>query len=156
VRAAPALRHEATRLGSAGIVATVPHDPDQNGHDGCARVLVVEDDDELRLALKDSLVAEGYEVATAANGAEALEVLRKDEEHQPSVILLDLMMPVMNGWQFITAQKDDPKLAGIPVVVLSAVGSYVQNVAPLDVAAFMRKPFELDALLETIHQHCAA
>ena len=116
----------------------------------------MEDDDELRIALKDSLVAEGYEVATASNGAEALEVLRKDHAKPPSVILLDLMMPVMNGWQFITAQKDDPKIARIPVVVLSAVGSHVQNVAPLDVAAFMRKPFELDQLLETIHQHCAA
>jgi CheY-like chemotaxis protein len=116
----------------------------------------VEDDDELRLALHDSLVAEGYEVATASNGAEALEVLRKDEAKKPAVILLDLMMPVMNGWQFITAQKNDPELAPIPVVVLSAVGSYVQNVAPIDVAAFMRKPFELDALLDTIHRHAAA
>jgi CheY-like chemotaxis protein len=131
----------------------VPNDPDQDGH---ARVLVVEDDDELRIALKESLVAEGYEVETASNGAEALAVLRKDETKRPAVILLDLMMPVMNGWQFITAQKDDPKLALIPVVVLSAVGSHVQSVAPLDVAAFMRKPFELDALLDTIHRHAAA
>ena len=127
---------------------------DPSTHPATARVLVVEDDDELRIALHDSLVAEGYDVATASNGREALEVLRHG--HRPAVILLDLMMPVMNGWQFIAAQKDDPLLAPIPVVVLSAVGSHVQNVAPLDVAAFMRKPFELDALLKTIERHAAA
>jgi len=119
-----------------------------------ARVLVVEDDDELRQALHDSLVAEGYVVETACNGAQALDVLHHCPK--PDLILLDLMMPVMNGWQFRTAQQQDPNLSAIPVVVLSAVGSHVQSVAPIDVAAFMRKPFELDALLETIDRYAHA
>ena len=115
------------------------------------RLLVVEDDDELRDALVESLQLEGYEVRSARNGAEALAALRHGGT-PPQLILLDLMMPVMNGWQFRKAQQDDPELADIPVIVLSAAGSYVQSVTPLDVAAYLRKPFELDALLATVHR----
>lgn len=120
----------------------------------CSRVLVVEDDDDLRVSLMTSLELEGYEVNEARNGQEALDVLHAG--NRPGCILLDLMMPVMNGWQFRDAQQHDPDpaIADIPVIVLSAVGNHVQKVEPLDAVAFMRKPFELDALLAAIQQHC--
>ena len=116
-----------------------------------ARILVVEDDDELRSALSDSLALEGYRVSTASNGLEALKSLR--EGPSPQLILLDLMMPVMNGWQFRSAQKDDPSLAAIPVIVLSAVGNHVQKIEPLDAVAFMRKPFDLELLLQYVDRY---
>ncbi|MEO7092776.1 MAG: response regulator [Polyangiales bacterium] len=121
---------------------------------GCGRVLVVEDDDDLRGSLTHSLQCEGYEVEEARNGQEALDCLHSGQ--RPGCILLDLMMPVMNGWQFRDAQQQDPdpKIAEIPVIVLSAVGGHVQKVQPLDAVAFMRKPFDLDVLLQTIQQHC--
>ena len=115
------------------------------------RILVVEDDDELRSALSDSLMVEGYDVSTASNGLEALNSLKHGPT--PLLILLDLMMPVMNGWQFRNAQKEDPTLAKIPVIVLSAVGNHVQKVEPLDAVAFMRKPFDLEVLLATVDRY---
>jgi CheY-like chemotaxis protein len=122
---------------------------------GCGRVLVVEDDDDLRGSLTHSLQCEGYDVEEARNGREALECLHNGGQ-PPGCILLDLMMPVMNGWQFREAQQQDPdpKIADIPVIVLSAVGGHVQKVQPLDAVAFMRKPFDLDVLLQTIQRHC--
>ena len=122
----------------------------------CGRVLVVEDDDDLRGSLTHSLQCEGYDVEEARNGREALDCLHKTDGHRPGCILLDLMMPVMNGWQFREAQQQDPdpSIADIPVIVLSAVGGHVQKVQPLDAVAFMRKPFDLDVLLETIQRHC--
>jgi DNA-binding response OmpR family regulator len=122
---------------------------------GCNRVLVVEDDDDLRGSLTHSLQCEGYDVDEARNGREALECLHNGGR-RPGCILLDLMMPIMNGWQFRDAQQNDPDpgIAQIPVIVLSAVGSHVQKVQPLDAVAFMRKPFDLDILLQTIQQHC--
>jgi DNA-binding response OmpR family regulator len=118
------------------------------------RVLVVEDDDDLRGSLTHSLQCEGYDVDEARNGREALEHLHDGK--LPGCILLDLMMPVMNGWQFRQAQQEDPNraIADIPVIVLSAVGGHVQKVEPLDAVAFMRKPFDLDVLLDTIQTHC--
>ena len=122
----------------------------------CGRVLVVEDDDDLRGSLTFSLQCEGYDVEEARNGREALDRLHEGGDHRPGCILLDLMMPVMNGWQFREAQQQDPDpaIADIPVIVLSAVGGHVQKVQPLDAVAFMRKPFDLDALLQMIQQHC--
>src|SRR5437588_12112485 len=84
------------------------------------RVLVVEDDAVLNGAIKMLLEWEGYEVDCAANGSDALDRLR--EQGRPSVILLDLLMPVLSGWEFRDEQKRDPALADIPVVVVSAVG----------------------------------
>ena len=122
----------------------------------CGRVLVVEDDDDLRGSLAFSLQCEGYDVEEARNGQEALDRLHEGPDHRPGCILLDLMMPVMNGWQFREAQQQDPdpEIADIPVIVLSAVGGHVQKVQPLDAVAFMRKPFDLDVLLRMVQQHC--
>jgi adenylate cyclase len=82
------------------------------------RVLIVEDDRHVRESLSDALSEEGYVAATASNGMEALDYLHAHEP--PDVIVLDLMMPVMNGWEFLIEKRRDPKLAAIPVVVVTA------------------------------------
>jgi CheY-like chemotaxis protein len=117
-----------------------------------ANILVVEDDFSIRETIAELLEGEGYSVTRAANGAEALERLRRTEE--TSLILLDLMMPVMDGWEFRSRQKSDPRLAGIPVVVLSADNALDQKVSSLGVDAWLSKPFEVERLLETIDRLC--
>jgi CheY-like chemotaxis protein len=106
------------------------------------RILIVEDDAATRTALSECLRAEGYEVICATNGAEALTMLRT--ERPPDVILLDLMLPEVDGWDFRAAQKRDPNLAKIPVIALSAVGKLV------DAEASLRKPVRVDELLEIV------
>jgi CheY-like chemotaxis protein len=102
-------------------------------------VLIIDDDRESREALAEMLTLKGYAVATAANGAEALGYLRAG--HRPRAILLDLMMPIIDGWDFRTEQKRDEALAQIPVIVISAAGRLV------DADHSLRKPIEIDALL---------
>jgi CheY-like chemotaxis protein len=120
-----------------------------------ARILLVEDDPALRTALAELLEEKGYEVACAEHGADALAQL--DEAPVPSVILLDLAMPVMDGWSFRTVQRKDPRLAGIPTVVLSAsLGSDPRVLEGLDVDAALSKPFTLERLIETVQRLCAA
>lgn len=121
--------------------------PQQHRH-----ILVVEDDYAIRDALTQVLEDEGYAVSGAANGQEAMGVLHK--RSSICLILLDLMMPVMNGWEFRVAQRQDPALAPIPVVVISADASAQDRVAPLDVKGFLRKPVQLDALLDLVKQFC--
>jgi CheY-like chemotaxis protein len=111
-------------------------------------VLVVDDDTDIREAVAEVLAGEGYLVLGAGDGAEAL---KKCRAFHPSLVLLDLMMPGMNGWEFRAAQKRDPDLAGIPVVVLSALE---QRVA-IDAEAFVRKPFDLDELLALVRRHAS-
>jgi CheY-like chemotaxis protein len=111
-------------------------------------ILIVEDDDDLRDDIADILREAGAEVATARDGREALEVLRRDPV--PTLILLDLMMPRMSGWEFRAAQRQEANLAHIPVVVMSGVagiGELAERVAP---AAILRKPFSIDALLRVV------
>jgi len=102
-------------------------------------VLIIDDDDESREALAEMLALHGYVVATATDGSEALGYLRAG--NRPHAILLDLMMPVIDGWDFRTEQKRDAALAQIPVIVISAAGRLV------DAEHSMRKPVEIDALL---------
>jgi two-component system, OmpR family, response regulator CpxR len=115
-------------------------------------VLVVEDDFAIRETLRELLEDEGYDVSWASNGREALELLA---HRAPRVILLDLMMPVMDGWEFRVAQQKDPALARIPVVVISADHALDQKVAALAVDGWLAKPFELDALLTTLRRYAA-
>jgi CheY-like chemotaxis protein len=115
-------------------------------------VLVVEDDFAIRETLRELLEDEGYDVSWASNGREALELLA---HRAPRVILLDLMMPVMDGWEFRVAQQKDPALARIPVVVISADHALDQKVAALAVDGWLAKPFELDALLTTLRRYTA-
>jgi CheY-like chemotaxis protein len=113
-------------------------------------VLVVDDDADVRELLSQFLEIEGFRVVGASNGREAIERLREDS--RASVILLDLMMPVMNGWQFRVEQKQDPAVAGIPVVVISVVRP--DHVAPIDANAYVPKPIDLDSLLTTVRVCC--
>jgi CheY-like chemotaxis protein len=113
-------------------------------------VLVVEDDPDIRETLSEVLSAEGYDVTAAANGREALDKL--GVMHRPCMILLDLMMPVMNGWEFLRAIEQSADLSSIPVTVVSAAGHGV----PIGGTRFIRKPIDLDLLLEHVRQVCAA
>ena len=118
------------------------------------RILVVEDDRDLRDALAEILRDEGYSVSSAGHGEEALSLLR-GENIEVSLILLDLTMPVMNGWQFRDEQRKDPGLSEIPVVVLSAGDRLPEQLAPLGIRDFVRKPIELAVLLRMIDRYCA-
>jgi len=114
-------------------------------------VLVVEDNDDVRDMMAVTLQLEGHKVITAANGREALETLRRGAT--PCVILLDLMMPVMNGWEFRAALDADPQLKSLPVVVISAAGREVLDSG--HAAAYLPKPIDIDALLDVVCCICA-
>ena len=116
----------------------------------CERtVLVVEDDQEVRDAIAEVLEDSEYKPLPAANGAEALERLRTATP-QPCVILLDVMMPTMDGWQFRAAQQSDPAMKDIPVVLLSAHTDVKSAAAQMQVAGFLPKPVAIDKLLQTV------
>lgn len=117
------------------------------------RVLIVEDEEATREMLAMLLESEGYAVAAAANGEEALSSLRQRE--RPDVILLDLMMPVMDGWQFRRIQRRDPALGDIPVIIVSAAGDIGQTAVALSAASFLEKPVEPAHLFATIRRLCA-
>lgn len=112
-------------------------------------VLLVDDDPHIRDMLVQLLEDEGYNVLSAANGRDAVELLRGARE-LPRVIVLDLMMPVMNGWEFRATQRQDPSLAPIPVIVLSADHQVPRHAAELQVQAYLQKPVDFDALLRLV------
>jgi CheY-like chemotaxis protein len=113
-------------------------------------VLIVEDNADLRDALAELLRIAGYTVATAENGKDALD--RLHGSLRPGVVLLDLSMPVMDGWEFVAQKRKDPEIAPIPVVVLSALNG--ETAKKLSAAAYLRKPVELPKLLQTISAYC--
>ena len=116
-------------------------------------VLVDEDDPDIREAVQQLLEAEGYPVEVAANGAEALDRLHRGT--RPGLILLDLMMPVMDGWQFCREREKEPDLASIPLVVLSAVSRRDPRNACTRAVDYLGKPLDIDALLSTIERHAS-
>lgn len=117
-------------------------------------VLVVDDDGPIRECVSEVLEDEGIVVGQAANGGEALRRLRASHE-LPALILLDLMMPIMDGFQFRIEQAQDPALAQIPVIVLSADSNVTSKAAALRVAGVIRKPVRLDDLLKAVRRYCA-
>ena len=118
-------------------------------------VLVVEDDTDLRESLCQALRDNGFSVLSASNGQQALDLLQ--EGSRPSVILLDLMMPVLNGWELRDALRDDPRFADIPQLVISAyMDEAEQHVLALPADDCIRKPFHIRVLLEAIERHCTA
>jgi CheY-like chemotaxis protein len=119
------------------------------------RVLVVEDDADIRESLIEILEESGFPTVGAANGHEALERLRGPGQ-APCLILLDLMMPVMDGISFRREQLKTPELAGIPVVVLSAYRDIEEKAKDLNVAAFVKKPLDLDDLIGVARRYCAS
>jgi CheY-like chemotaxis protein len=114
-------------------------------------VLIVEDDADLREMMAQLLTLEGFAAATVSNGREALAYLRAHAA--PDVILLDLMMPVMDGWEFRREQRLDREMAEVPVIVLSALDQ--TRVAEVAADAFLKKPLDFDRLLELIRRYCA-
>ena len=124
--------------------------PDETNDGTAATVLVVEDDFDLRDALVPILEYEGHRVVSAANGQEALD--RLHTMPPPSLILLDLMMPVMNGEEFRAEQLRDPTLASIPVVVVSAHPGAEERARRIGAAGCVKKPFEIEDLLEQVRR----
>ena len=114
-------------------------------------VLVVDDDYDIRDTLQDLLELEGLRVASATNGRDALRQLRGGV--RPAVILLDLMMPEMSGWEFRGEQLQDPELANIPVVILSATPDVQRTAEEMNASGWVRKPFDLDELLEIVQEN---
>lgn len=113
-------------------------------------VLIVDDDESIREVLEMMLEIENYEVLLAENGKEALRKLAECSI-PPCLILLDLMMPVMNGWQFIEAKEKAEAFAAIPVVVITAFRDKAESIKADDV---ILKPVDYDGLLKTVRKYC--
>jgi len=114
---------------------------------------VVDDDADIREVLSDVLTFAGYEVILADDGQSALERLRA-RKNGCRLILLDLMMPRMNGWEFRRRQLADPALASIPVMLLTGAGTAAKAIDELRVEMTIEKPFDLDALLASVAHYC--
>lgn len=119
-----------------------------NAEMAVGNVLIVEDDRDLRETLSSILEMSGISVQAAANGKEALELL--EGECRPCVIILDLMMPVMDGWQFLKERQQKEHLRRIPVIVSSAFAHDL----PQDIEEVLKKPTDLDQLLNTVMRYC--
>jgi CheY-like chemotaxis protein len=112
-------------------------------------ILVVEDDADARTALIDILEISGFAAVPASNGREALEYLRRSSK--PSCIILDLLMPEMDGWEFRIEQKNDPKIAMVPVIVVTAFGG-----ATIDADEILVKPIDVDHLLRIVGNYAVS
>lgn len=110
------------------------------------RILVVEDHNDSREMLEEFLTEEGFTVETAVNGLQALERLMRPP--RPDLVLLDLMMPVMTGWDLMERVAEEPSLWGLPVIVVSGAGS--TRPLPRGIVASIPKPLDLNLLMETI------
>jgi len=112
-------------------------------------ILVVEDDDSIREVVTLLLESDGYTVKSARDGKAALEVLSEIE--QPCLIILDLMMPVMDGWEFLKSAKRNSAIASIPIVVTSAVADCLKISGAVKV---LKKPIDLDGLMKIVCHYC--
>jgi CheY-like chemotaxis protein len=128
--------------------ATAPAD-----FEGGQRILVVDDQASIRETLAELLEIEGYRVETAPDG---LAALRRLHQAKPDVMLVDLMMPGLDGWSLVRACRADPTLTDLSVIVMSARLDAAQSVAGLGVRACLTKPFELDELLDVLEDSCTA
>ncbi len=117
-------------------------------------VLVVDDEPAIRQLLDDLLSAEGHAVVSATDGRNALDQLRAGV--RPCVILLDLMMPLLDGWQTAEQLRGDPELSTIPFAVIAANPRYEADAYRMGAAAWLGKPLEIDALLNTVEHLCRA
>ena len=113
------------------------------------RVLIVEDDDTIRDFVSIALRGSGYDVETASHGADALDILNRDE---PSLILLDMRMPVMDGWVFSRLYRESPP-PHAPIVVVTAAQDARETAAEVQAEDFLAEPFHLAELLEIVGRH---
>ena len=112
-------------------------------------ILVVDDDEDIRETLRVILELEDYQVLVASNGREALEVMRTN---RPQLILLDLMMPVLDGWEFVKELDKIPKLSDTPILVITA---YADRARPVPRSLLtLEKPVDISVLLEAIKRTC--
>ncbi len=111
-------------------------------------ILVIEDDPDSREVFADLLRGEGHRVVAVGSGAAGIAYLRAQD--RPAAILLDMLMPEMDGWQFRRAQQADPELASIPVVVVSALKAVERSALRFGAAAFLGKPVAPETLIGTI------
>lgn len=115
----------------------------------CHSILVVEDDDDIRNAIVDLLETEGYSTESAVNGKDALEKLRVIPK--PCLVLLDMMMPIMNGREFLDTVMKDSRLAPIPVLIVSAVADKTNTEGSV---GFLKKPIDIEVVLKVVGQYC--
>jgi CheY-like chemotaxis protein len=123
-------------------------EPRESVATGRKTILLVEDDLDIRDVVQEVLEEQGHDVVPARTGRQALEFLALDSHSPPDLVILDLMMPIMTGWQVLETIRRTPQLADIPVVVVTAA---TQD-RPLGAQAFLRKPFDISDLLETIRR----
>jgi CheY-like chemotaxis protein len=135
----------------AGTGLVVPAQNDSPADDRSPRVLVVDDDPQIRKLIIASLRRDHYELSEAGNGRGALEAMRRGDT---DCVILDLMMPEVSGWDVLEQRAQDPNLRRIPVVVISANrGPELAKAVGQDIAAFVPKPFDLDTL-HAVVQSC--
>ena len=120
----------------------------RNGWRGSRVILVVDDDPDILEALAEILAGEGFEVRAARHGEEALAHL---SPRPPDLVLLDLMMPVMDGWEFASRMRKNPDWAGIPILVVSADRNVGVKAKEIGAIGYLTKPFELSALLDLVN-----
>jgi CheY-like chemotaxis protein len=117
----------------------------------CKTVLIVEDDEVIRDVLQQLLQYQGYETLTANHGRDALEKL--PNMAQPALLLMDLMMPVMNGWELLAELRRDPRWQQLPVIILSA-GGEAQQLLEDPYVRFLKKPLRMNSLLQLVKTFC--
>ncbi len=115
------------------------------------RILVIDDDSDMRALMVEALSREGHVVEDASDGLEGLQCAR---EHVPDLILLDLIMPTMDGWAFLEEQKRDRRLAHVPVIVVS--GCPEERAEDVDADAYLRKAYDLDGVLALVERWSAS
>jgi len=116
-------------------------------------ILVIEDDHDIRVSVRNVLEDEGYTVITVTNGRSALDVLERAAAvgDLPRLIILDLMLPVMDGWHFADRLREDPQLGSLPILIMSA---YEDPPPPKGVVGFVKKPVDIEALLRCVSESC--
>lgn len=118
------------------------------------KVLVVDDDTPIRDFVSATLESEGYHVVTAENGLVALRILEGENRYQPDIILLDMRMPVVDGWQFAEAYRQLPGQK-VPIVVLTAATDPAKFAAQIEADSYLPKPFDLVDLLDVVERFTA-
>jgi CheY-like chemotaxis protein len=116
-----------------------------------ARVLVIDDEPDVRWLIRMSLERAGHEVLDAEDGLRGIALAMKQ---RPEVIVLDLMMPVMDGWTFREEQRKLPALASIPVLTVTADGDARGKAASIQAAGYIAKPLQIDNLLDEVERIC--
>lgn len=117
-----------------------------------SQILVIEDDLDIRESIRDVLELESYTVTASKNGQDALDYLNSGAP-KPKIILLDIMMPIMDGYEFRKRQLMDDSFANIPTIILSADRNFHIHVSSMKIKDFLKKPIDLDRLLTIIRRH---